>query len=704
MTHLKRLTTAEKAIANGDIQPLRVWLPATVNVDTFRAQFQTWITTEHVSFEVGQGEFLEDECLHLFSTLALTAYLTVYRSKRSSDTFKDGTQAVGYLTGLGYTGLSRDRLRSQFGNSYGKYLEFLRTHGYLSVYSFYDMAALASDGSDLFGVAPKKRNYTYKQKGHKKANTGSYIGKDAGSQDKGQPKHYRLHNDHALETVVGFDAIRPVELGAKYSYKAHKHYAKAKAEILRKRANHSPHRQRMAEYVDTLLRNVDYAGMEAWLRTTTEEVNEMSPVWSLYYADQLRQGIAQFENLCDDFGHRLHTPLTSMATPLRLFYRPDGDQVHSLDIRCSQFVLAAYLFEYPEQCYKLLTENGDMDAATVRYVLGTLHAAYQADEKVRRFCHDVRHTDLYQTTATDLNLKDRAAGKDMWFGAFFSTSGEFAALKWKLGQLYGTLLDVTSELNDPKPSSSMKQNLMPRTLQLLEQRLIIEGVAKQLTETYEDVFATIHDSVHTTEAGIPHAAKALVAVMSEAGLPTPPYKIETTDEHGNETKILVNPSPSHAPTAPTQDRSPEISTGRDQRPEQPSHSAHAEFESWDGHDNEPGPAAGAPEATEGPRHEPLALDAGRLDGVADVPQQDLPGPVQLQEGVAGQHDEDRTALWPLRGTDGGGGVLAGPGAPAGLNQLEAPVEAHQDAADGGRQSTGSRHQDIFFTADDLMGI
>ena len=542
MTHLKRLTTAEKAIANGDIQPLRLWLPATVNIDTFRTQFQVWVAAEHITFELGHGAFLEDECLHLFSTLALTAYLTVYRSKRSSDTFKDGSPAVTYLTGLGYTGRSRNRLRSQFGNSYGKYLEFLRTHGYLSVYHYYDMDGLTSDGNDIFGVAPAKRNYPYKQKGHKRANTGSYIGKKAGSKEEGHPKQYRLHNDHALEEVIGFDAIYPVELGPKYSYKAHKYYAKAKAEILKKRACHSTHRQRMAEYVDTLLKHVDYVGMEAWLRTTIGEVNEMLPVWSLYYADQLRQGIAKFENLCDNFGHRCHTPLTSMPTALRRFYRPGGHQVYSLDIRTSQFVLAAYLFEYPEQCYKLLTENSDMDAATVRYVLDTLHAAYQADEKVRRFCHDVRHTDLYATTATELESKDRKAGKDMWFGAFFSATGEFAHDKFRLGKLYGSLLEVTSKLNDPKPGSSGKQNLMPMMLQLLEQRLLIEGLARKLTETYKGVFATIHDSIHITEAGLAPAAQALKAVMAAAGLPVPTYKIETTDDHGNETKTLVEPA------------------------------------------------------------------------------------------------------------------------------------------------------------------
>jgi hypothetical protein len=541
MTIKKRPSTAEKALAAGTLQPLRVWLPATVNVAIFRTQFQDWVAAEHITFENGQAELLEDECLHLFATLGLTAYLTIYRSKRSSDTFQDSSKAVTKLTGLGYTGLSWDRLRQQFGNSYGKYLEFLRTHGYLDVYHFYDMEGLASKGDDPFDVPPTKRNYTYQQKGHKKANTGSYIGKKAGSKEEGHPKQYRLHNDHALETAIGFDAIYPVELGIKYSYKAHKFYAKEKAQILLKRADYSVHRQRMAEYVDTLLRNVDYAGMEAWLRATTRGVNEMSPVWSLYYADQLRQGQVQFENLCDAFGHRLHTPLTSMATLLRRFYRPNGNQVYSLDIRCSQFVLAAYLFEYPEQCFQLLTENGDMDAATVRYVLDTLHAAYQADDKVRRFCYDAMHTDLYATTATELGLSGRPAGKDLWFGAFFSTTGIFAQPKHQLGQLYGSLLTVTSGLNDPLPGSTVQRKLMPKMLQLLEQRLLIEGVAKRLTETYDGEFATIHDSIHTEQAGIPYATRAFEVVFAAANLPTPPYKIETTDDNGRETKTLVEP-------------------------------------------------------------------------------------------------------------------------------------------------------------------
>ncbi|MBF9236611.1 hypothetical protein I2I05_04305 [Hymenobacter sp. BT683] len=539
MTIKKRFSTAEKALAAGTLQPLRVWLPATVNVAMFRTQFQDWVAAEQITFENGQAEFLEDECLHLFATLGLTAYLTIYRSKRSSDTFQDGSKAVNRLTGDAYTGISRKLLRQQFSNNYGKYLEFLRTHRYLEVYHYYDMEGLASKGDDPFDVPPTKRNYSYEPKGHKRANTGSYIGMKAGDKGEGHPKHYRLHNDHALEEVVGFDAIRPVELGAKYSYKAHKHYAKEKAQILRKRAGHSVHRQRLAEYVDTLVRNVDYVGMEAWLRATADDVNEMSPVWSLYYADQLRQGQVQFENLCDDFGHRLHTPLTNMVTGLRRFYRPNGNQVYSLDIRCSQFVLAAYLFEYPEQCFQLLTKNGDMDAATVRYVLGTLHAAYQADDKVRRFCYDAVHTDLYATTATELGLPGRSTGKDLWFGAFFSTTGVFAQPKYQLGQLYGSLLTVTSGLNDPLPGSIVQRKLMPKMLQLLEQRLLIEGVAKRLTETYDGEFATIHDSIHTELAGIPYATRAFEAVFAAANLPTPPYKIETTDDNGLETKTLV---------------------------------------------------------------------------------------------------------------------------------------------------------------------
>ncbi|UOQ99862.1 hypothetical protein MUN81_10265 [Hymenobacter sp. 5317J-9] len=550
MTQLKRKSTAEKAFDNGTLTPLRVWLPATVNVATFRSQFQAWVAAETIIFENGQGVFLEDECLHLFSTLGLTAYMHQYRSQRFADTYKDGTPAVTKLTTLGYTGLSWDRLRQQFGNSYGKYLEFLRTHRYLQVYNFYDAEGLASDGTDLFGVAPTKRNYTYQQKGHKKANTGSYIGKKAGSKEEGLPKQYRLHNDHALENAVGFDAIYPIKLGLKYSYKAHKFYTKEKASTLRKRATHSPHRQRMAEYVDSLLRNVDYAGMEAWLRAKTGTIQEMSPVWSLYYADQLRQGIVQFENLSDDFGHRLHTPLTNMPTELRRFYRPNDNQVYSMDIRCSQFVLAAYLFKYPEQCFKLLTENGDMDPATVRYVLDTLHAAYVADEKVRQFCYDAIHTDLYATTATELGLKDRAAGKNLWFGAFFSTTGEFASVKRQLGRLYGSLLIVTSKLNDPKPGSNVKQNLMPMMLQLLEQRLLIEGVANHLTVTYDGVFGSVHDSIHIDEAGIPHAAAALGAVFTAASLPVPPYKIEGTDDQGNETKTLVEPAPAATTSLP----------------------------------------------------------------------------------------------------------------------------------------------------------
>ncbi|KAA9327237.1 hypothetical protein F0P96_18565 [Hymenobacter busanensis] len=514
-----------------------------MNEATFRQQFQRWIAAEQPTFETGKGAFLEDECLHLFSTLALTAGLTIYRSKRSADTFKDGSKAVTKQTALGYTGLSRDNLRQQFGNGYAKYIEFLRTHNYLQVYEFYDKEGLISTGDDLFGVAPVKRNYSYKAKGHKKANTGSYIGKNSSSSEQGMPKHYRLHNDHALPTENGsFDVLYSVEMGPKYSHKAHRYYTKLKDQTLARRAGFPKHRQVLAEYVDTLVRNVDFEDMEAWLRTTTDQMQDMPPVWSLYYVDLLRQGIIQYENLSCGFGHRLHTPLTNIATELRRFFKVDGSPVASLDIRCSQFVLASYLFEYPEQCYQLLTADGDMPTATVSYVLDTLHAAYNADPKIRQYCHDVRTQDLYAHTAAELGLSDRGTGKNLWFGAFFSMPGEFEHTKQKLRPLYGTLLDVTSALNGPGEGDTEKRNLMPMMLQRLEQQLIIEGVAARLLDAGIGPFATIHDSIHTNATSVDAVISALQATYTDAGLPVPTFKVETEDEQGAFIKQLIEPA------------------------------------------------------------------------------------------------------------------------------------------------------------------
>ncbi|RFP66404.1 hypothetical protein D0N36_03385 [Hymenobacter lapidiphilus] len=534
MTHNKRLTTAEKAINSGALTPLQIWLPATVDVIKFRDEFSTWVANKR--FYNGSGVALEDECLHILSLFALSANLTIYRSKKASEVYKDGSGIVTRLTELGYHSASRDQLYKQFGKSYAKHIDFLTENNYIKWYDFYDPERLASDGTDIFGPAPLKKNYTYEAK-TTRAGRGSYISKVAGESGDGVPKSYRLKRPHTVDTT-DFDVIVPVVLGAKYSAKAHRFYAKSKQVYLRRRANYSRTRQLLAAHVDTLIKHVDMVALEVFLRSENE-IQAMPAVWSLYYVDMLRQGLISYENLCCDFGNRMHTPLTNIATMLRQFFT-SGSQAYSLDIRCSQFVLASYLFEYPEQCFRLLTKSGAIDSATVRYVLDELHTAYQADEKIRQFCTDVRTKDLYAHTAEALGLASRKDGKDLWFGAFFSATGECNSAKKQLRPLYGSLLDVTGQLNAPlEGKGKEKRNYMPRLLQLLEQELMIGGLATRLLKLTDTPFFLVHDSVQSDEQVIRLAGEVLVQVYADADLPMAPYNIETMDADGRATKALI---------------------------------------------------------------------------------------------------------------------------------------------------------------------
>ncbi|MBT2558252.1 hypothetical protein J7E24_10685 [Hymenobacter sp. ISL-91] len=681
MTRNKRLTTAEKAIDSGELTPLQIWLPATVDVAQLRTEFSAWATDKR--FYNSTGVALEDECLHVLSLFALSANLTIYRSKKANEVYKDGSGIVTRLTELGYHSASRDQLYKQFGKSYAKHIDFLTEHNYVEWYSFYDEEGLKSDGTDLFSPAPVRKNYPYQAK-TSRAGRGSYISRIAGESGDGVPKSYRLKRPHTVDTT-DFDVIVPVVLGAKYSAKAHRFYDKNKQVFLRRRTKYNQARQQLAAHVDSLIKHVDMVALEAFLRAESE-VQEMPAVWSLCYVDMLRQGIITFENLCCEFGNRMHTPLTNIATALRQFFTY-GSQAYVLDIRCSQFVLASYLFEYPEQCFRLLTKSGAIDAAEVRYVLDELHTAYEADKKIRQFCADVRTKDLYAHTAEVLGLGARKKGKDLWFGAFFSATGECTAAKNQLRPLCGSLLDVTGQLNAPlERKDKEKRNLMPRLLQLLEQELMIGGVATRLLKLTDTPFFLVHDSVQSDQQVIRLAGEVLVGVYADADLPMAPYNIETIDADGKATKTLIE---TNATRSTDTDMAAKAAGGCTESLTRPQNTLHAKSGQSDNiSGDESRPAAMLPQRAEG-RAEQLYHDAGRPAANESIPE-DFSSSVQLQEGLAGQYDEADNGLWQVPGPDYSRDLRAGPATSAGPDTVADAVALHEDAADGGGQLPDER--------------
>ncbi|WP_276132449.1 hypothetical protein [Polluticoccus soli] len=248
----------------------------------------------------------------------------------------------------------------------------------------------------------------------------------------------------------------------------------------------------------------------------------------------------------DDFGHRLHTPLTRLPKELRPFITYKGEELAEVDISGSQLLMATRLLDkrnYPLRGNKAqpdlsevftgsyLEVTGDKRRDTTIMFLDSLQSRYSKGFQEMDFVKDAASGEVYSRIVEELEKisyfkpaltekEKRAKVKKTLLKQLFA-SPYFHKHKWlykgKAGEiwsLFTTIYPEFAELTDHIKSKNHKD--MSMILQRMESVLIIGRVCKRIQDEHPEVFiATIHDCLVTTKAN-----KDLVRKILEEELQT----------------------------------------------------------------------------------------------------------------------------------------------------------------------------------------
>ncbi|RNI32250.1 hypothetical protein EFA69_02675 [Rufibacter immobilis] len=250
---------------------------------------------------------------------------------------------------------------------------------------------------------------------------------------------------------------------------------------------------------------------------------------TLRFVNRLADGW-YYEMCYDEFGHRYHSPLTNSIKQVREYVRFNGKPAMEIDFKNSQYYFFALAATYPDIVYNILTEGEDeaQDSNEVMLVLSTIKLAYKANQDFREFCKQALAGNLYEWMVEELTSKgirtDRDKVKKMLMPGLMSDELEAKKIKRKLGLVIPSVIEVCGILNRPeenrlaewkayvaevgdmysypqlvklKKQFYRKRNLIPKLLQRLETRIIIDRIAVEAIAEGAKLFTTIHDSFLT---------------------------------------------------------------------------------------------------------------------------------------------------------------------------------------------------------------
>lgn len=237
----------------------------------------------------------------------------------------------------------------------------------------------------------------------------------------------------------------------------------------------------------------------------------------------------------DEFGYRLHSPLTNIRSALRNLLTYNGLQLASVDINNSQPYLSTLLFNPSfwdlTDTIDVLTHNSiGMEYTDIFSNLSLTNSFIMLCKKMRTCINsDVhRYTKLvasgkfyeYLAEKTGTGVTDRSKLKAAIFQVLFTDNRyigqELAAPKRKFQELFPDVYKLFSLIKRKEKST------LPKLLQRIESHIILLVVTKRIAKEKPNLpIFTIHDSIVTIQ-GCEHYVETIMGEEMTKILGFPP--------------------------------------------------------------------------------------------------------------------------------------------------------------------------------------
>lgn len=217
----------------------------------------------------------------------------------------------------------------------------------------------------------------------------------------------------------------------------------------------------------------------------------------------------------DEFGKRLHTPLTRLRKEYRQHLRYNGQALVELDIKSSQ----------PYLCIKLVMEQAFKDYPNLKKELqktqtieGKLEVinSFEQLNGLGQFINDVVIKDIYIVLKNafeqefDFNIGERDQYKEEMMKVLFTRNGYNPKSKQIFTKIYPYVDSVFKKINRTDYKSLSKR------LQRLESKLVLRVVCKKISQQNKDIpLFTIHDSLLTTPTYFKTVEQVMVEVLTD---------------------------------------------------------------------------------------------------------------------------------------------------------------------------------------------
>jgi len=223
------------------------------------------------------------------------------------------------------------------------------------------------------------------------------------------------------------------------------------------------------------------------IKLTTRKVTQLIHLLKDYTAFGI-----EYKKEWDHYGERLHTTWTWTFKEARkyLYYTEVSNKLRELDIANSQFYFLAMCF----------TDTADELLKDHAHELSVIRQ-FKGKEDIQKFIDWATHGCLYDRLleekhkkATLGKVRSRENIKEMMFQSIFSNPSFYPDLKSFLSPIFPSIIKISESLYSESGKAGKLKNRLPRLLQRMESRVMIDNMAKNLIEQGASPFITIHDS------------------------------------------------------------------------------------------------------------------------------------------------------------------------------------------------------------------
>ena len=230
----------------------------------------------------------------------------------------------------------------------------------------------------------------------------------------------------------------------------------------------------------------------------------------------------------DDFGYRLHTPISNLKKEYRSFLRYDTSKLVEIDIRTSQpYLLIKLIFdEVEKQCPRLFSEIKDQKSNTDKIVLIN---SYTEFEGLGLFLNDILLEDLYLALQREYEkltglVVSRSTTKSLVFEFLFGRNNRDHILNQIFQSRYPYVFKV---INDLKKKDYKD---LSKTLQRFESDLLLSKICGAINDEKPDVpIFTIHDSVLTLNEHVDYVKWKMISNLTRYVYFEPFLKVKSFD-------------------------------------------------------------------------------------------------------------------------------------------------------------------------------